>query len=158
MIRLASYVLFAMLLSGCGGESPKPESEMEEAKYKIGQVWNYNTREGEEGSRIFIVRADPDEKLGTIYHIYVDGLRIKNPHSASGSQDHLPHSPVSEKTLDDSVTSLAIENALDLPDVSEGYKTWKEAFDNGQGGIFTIPVSQIVQYIEDIVTGKAKNG
>lgn len=147
-----------MLLVGCGGESPELESRMKESKYKIGQVWSYNTREGEEESRIFIVRADPDEKLGTIYHIYVDGLHIKNPHSASGSQDYLPHSPVSEKTLDNSVTSLVIENTSDLPDVSEGYKTWKEAFDKGQGGIFTIPVSQIVQYIEDIVTGKAKNG
>ncbi len=158
MTRLASFALFAMLLVGCGRESSEHEPKMKESKYKIGQAWNYNTRKGEEESRIFIVRSDPDEKLGTIYHIYVDGLRIKNPHSASGSQDYLPHSPVSEKTLDDSVTSLAIENTSDLPDVSEGYKTWKEAFDNGQGGIFTIPVSQIVQYIEDIVTDRAKNG
>jgi hypothetical protein len=158
MIRLAPIVVVAMLLAGCNSESPEPESRMEESKYKIGQVWNYNTREGEEASRVFIVRAEPDEKLGTIYHIYIDGLNIQNPHSESGSQDHLPHSPVSEQTLDDSVTTLAIENDPNLPDVSEGYKTWREAFDKGEGGVFTIPVSQIVQYIEDIVTGRANNG
>lgn len=131
---------------------------MASPKYKIGQVWNYRTREGEEQSRIFIVRADPDQNLGTIYHIYIDGLQIRNPHTDAGIQDHLPHSPVSEKTLNDSVTSLAIEQTEELPDVSDGYGTWKEAFDNGDAGIFTIPVNQIIQYIEDIVTANAKQG
>ena len=128
---------------------------MTETKYKVGQVWNYHTREGEDGSRLFIVRADSDEKLGVIYHIYVNGIRIKNPHSPSGGQDNLPHSPVSEKTLDDSVTSLITEHADKLPDISEGYAVWRKAFDNNQGGVFTIPVKQIVQYIEDIVNGKS---
>ena len=93
-----------------------------------------------------------------IYHIYIDGLKIKNPNIDSGVQDHLPHSPVSEKTLEESVTTLAIESTLDLPDVSEGYQTWKDAFDKGQAGAFTIPVSQVIQYIEDIVSGKTANG
>jgi len=131
---------------------------MKDTKYKIGQVWNYHTREGEKESRIYIVRAEPNEKLGTIYHIFVDGLKIQNPHTDSGTQDNLPHSPVSEKTLDESVTTLAIAHTDDLPDISEGYSTWKEAFDKGEGGIFTIPVNQIIQYIEDIVTGNPNKG
>ena len=157
MNRIAP-LLIALSMVGCGENSTKTETPMEETKYKIGQVWNYTTRDGEEGSRIFIVRADPNEKLGTIYHIYIDGLKIKNPHIDSGAQDHLPHSPVSEKTLDESVTTLAIESAPNLPDVSEGYQTWREAFDKGEGGVFTIPANQIIQYIEDIVSGKANNG
>ena len=36
-----------------------------------------------------------------------------------------------------------------LPDISEGYKVWKEVFDTGQGGVFNIPISQILEYIED---------
>ncbi len=157
MNRIAS-ALFALLLVGCGETSPQTETSMAETKYHAGQVWDYRTREGEEASRIFIVRADPDEALGTIYHIYVDGLDIQNPHTEAGVQDHLPHSPVSEKTLDDSVTTLALEQSEDLPDISEGYEVWKEAFDKGEGGIFTIPVQQIIQFIEDIVTGKANQG
>ena len=104
------------------------------------------------------MRAEPNAKLGTIYHICVGGLKILNPHKDSGTQDNLPHSPVSKKTLDESVTTLAIEHTDDLPDISKGYSTWKEAFDNGEGGIFTIPVKQIIQYIEDIVTGNANKG
>ena len=151
-------LLATSLLLSCGKSHPKVTTPMTETKYKVGQVWNYQTREAEAGSHLFIVRADPDEKLGVIYHIYVDGIRIKNPHSPSGSQDHLPHSPVSEKTLDDSVTSLATNQASELPDISEGYAAWRKAYDNNQGGVFTIPVKQIIQYIEDIVNGKSDRG
>lgn len=120
------------------------------ADYEVGQVWGYKTRSGEEASRIYIARIDESEKLGRIFHIYVDGLRIKNKHTASGYQSALPHSPVDKSTLDASVTNL-IDTIEDIPDVSEGYKVWKEAFDSGQGGVFNIPVAQIIEYIESIV-------
>ena len=157
-MKSIATTLFAIYIIGCRDPSAEIPTPMTSAKYKIGQVWNYQTRKGEEQSRIFIVRADSNQKIGTIYHIYIDGLQIRNPHTNTGIQDHLPHSPVSEKTLNDSVTSLAIEHADEVPDVSDGYKTWKEAFDKGEGGIFTIPVNQIIQHIEDIITGKRDNG
>ena len=148
-------LLTASLLASCGKESSQAPKSMTGEKYKVGQVWNYHTRAGEEKSRLFIVRTEPNEKLGTIYHIHVDGVRLKNPHAASGSQEELPHSPVSAKTLDESVTTLLIEKAPDLPDISEGYAAWREAFDQGNGGVFSIPVKDIVQYVEDIVNGKS---
>jgi hypothetical protein len=120
------------------------------ADYEVGQVWEYKTRPGEEASRIYIAKIDEDEKLGRIFHIYVDGLRIKNKHTDSGYQNALPHSPVDKSTLDASVTNL-INIVEDVPDVSEGYKAWKDAFDAGQGGVFNIPVAQIIEYIEGIV-------
>ena len=150
--------ILALVAAGCRVQSPVESQPMALTKYRVGQVWNYRTRKGEESSRIFIVRADPHEKLGVIYHIYVDGVRIRNPGTSEGFQDCLPHSPVSEETLNDSVTTLASERAEQLPDVSEGYATWKKAFDSGEGGIFTIPVSQIIQFIEDIVTESGKKG
>jgi len=44
-----------------------------------------------------------------------------------------------------------------MPDISEGYSQWKQAFDDEGAGIFTIPVSQIIQFIEEIVNGEAQN-
>jgi len=38
-----------------------------------------------------------------------------------------------------------------MPDISEGYGHWKAAFDAGEGGIFSIPVAQAVEYIEKAV-------
>ncbi len=128
---------------------------MDPAKYQVGQVWNYQTRQGEESSRIIIVKAEPHKKLGVIYHIYVEGLRMRNPRTETGFQDRLSHCPVSEKTLDDSVTMLASGIADPLPDISEGYAIWKRAFDSGEGGIFTIPVNEIIQSLE-FVAGKSE--
>lgn len=120
------------------------------AGYEVGQVWAYKTRPGEEASRIYIAKIDEDATLGKIFHIYVDGLRIKNRRTDSGFQTALPHSPVDESTLDASVTNL-VETVEDLPDISEGYAYWKDAYDSGQGGVFNIPVAQIIEYIESII-------
>jgi len=62
----------------------------------------------------------------------------------------LHHSPVDKSTLDASVTNL-IDAVNDVPDVSAGYKVWKEAFDSGRGGVFNIPVATIIESIESIV-------
>jgi hypothetical protein len=63
-------------------------------------------------------------------------------------QDHLPHAPVTRQALEASVTELVQEGAA-LPDISEGYAVWLLAFEKGQAGVFTLPVAQIVQHIED---------
>ena len=54
------------------------------ADYAVGQVWEYKTRPGEEASRIYIAKIDENEKLGRIFHIYIDGLTIKNKHTDAG--------------------------------------------------------------------------
>ncbi len=118
--------------------------------YVIGQVWEYKTREGEAGSRLYIVHIEEHEKIGKIYHIFVDGVAIRNPHIDGGVQDVLPHAPVDEKTLELSLIKLT-GTTSQLPDISEGYGVWKEAFDSGEGGVFNIPVSQIIEYIEQVV-------
>lgn len=123
-------------------------------EYQAGQVWEYQTRPGEEASRLYIVRVDSHETLGNIYHIFVKGVHIKNPHIEGGIQTQLPHAPVDQKTLDASLTKL-IKTTHSLPDITEGYNVWKESFDSGEGGVFNISVKQIIQYIEDVVGGNA---
>lgn len=115
-----------------------------------GQVWHYQTRAGEESSQLYIVQIDRHEKLGPIYHIALDGLKLRNPNIEGGLQTDLPHLPIGEAALQSSVTQL-ISSGAPMPDISEGYGHWKAAFDAGEGGIFTIPVGQAVGYIEEIV-------
>jgi len=117
--------------------------------FEVGQVWNYRTRPGEEASRLYIARVDHLANL-TAFHISVDGLRLKNPHLASGVQTVLPHAPVDQEALNASVVSLAAESAP-MPDISDGYARWREAYDSGRGGVFNIPVAKIIEYIESIV-------
>lgn len=117
-------------------------------KYEVGQVWHYDTRAGEEGSRVFIVRVDDHPDEGTVFHIYVDQLKIRNPRLPGGFQDYLPHSPVSVESLNQSVMELAEEQVAELPDISEAYESWRQS----RGGVFTIPIKQIVQLIENIAS------
>ena len=35
----------------------------------------------------------------------------------------------------------------------DGYLQWKEAFDNGEGGVFTIEVKDVVDFIEKSMNG-----
>ena len=123
--------------------------------YSVGQVWSYKTRPGEETSRVIIVKIEPHSKLENIYHLYVEGVKIRNPHIEGGLQTSLPHVPVAKQTLDASLVKMA-EKRSRLPDISVGYQAWKQAFDSGQGGVFTIPLSEIVQYVEEIVSGARK--
>jgi hypothetical protein len=120
--------------------------------YAAGQVWRYHTRRGEESSQLYISRVDQLPE-GAAFHIHLDGLHLKN---RQGEQSSLPHAPVSEETLRASVTSLVAERAQ-VPDVSEGYNIWREAYDRGEAGVFNIPVARVIQFIEDIANGNARD-
>ena len=119
--------------------------------FQEGQVWSYQTRPGEEGSRLYIVRIDRDIAKRPIFHIYLDRLKLKNPMMPGGVQDHLPHAPVSQESLEASVVKL-LQGGAPMPDIAEGYTAWLLAFANRQAGVFTMPVKDIVQHIEDAFT------
>lgn len=123
--------------------------------FEAGQVWQYKTRSGESDSRLYIVKVDSWPNGEKIYHIYANKLKIKNPMLAGGIQTELPHAPVSEQTLKLSATRLQ-RKAGALPDIAEGYNAWKEQYDQGEAGVFTISVSEIITLIEGVVTKHAK--
>ena len=120
--------------------------------YAAGQVWKYRTRPGEESSQLYISRVDHLPE-GLAFHIYLDGLHLKNP---AGEQSSLPHAPVNEETLKASVTALVTERAQ-VPDVSKGYNIWREAYDRGEAGVFDIPVAEVVQFIEEVANGAVRD-
>jgi hypothetical protein len=118
--------------------------------FKEGQVWSYRTRPEEPGSTLLINRVESDAKLGSIFHISVSGVKVKNRRAPSGLTNDLPHFPVSRKTLEDSVVKLVGTSAPN-PAYREGYATWKQAFEAGNAGIFTISVAEIVGIVEKTV-------
>lgn len=62
----------------------------------------------------------------------------------------MSHLPISEDELKGSVTKM-IETTKAFPDFKEGYKIWRDAFDQGKGDYFTIPVSECVEYMEKAI-------
>jgi hypothetical protein len=116
--------------------------------FDVGQVWAYKTRPGEQDSTLLINKVEEDPKLGRIYHISVSKVQIKV--GAAIFTHELPHLPVSLKTLKLSCTELvghSEPNPMYLP----GYRMWREAFDAGHAGIYTVSVSEIVDLSEKML-------
>jgi hypothetical protein len=109
-------------------------------------VWKYRTRPGEEASRITVLKVESDLKLGTIVHIAIDGVTIRNPSNPAEPSRTIGHLPFQEKALTESVTTQDGTHA-GAPDL-EGYHTWKEAFDRSEAGIWTVPVAEAVGAME----------
>ncbi len=115
-------------------------------EFTVGQVWNYKTRPIEKNSVLTIVKIDNVKDI-KIIHISLEGTKIKNTQAPSGFGDAVSHLPISEASLRNSVTKLLRSNVA-LPEYEKGYEIWKEAFEKGDGGYFTITVSECVEYME----------
>ena len=125
----------------------------EAAQFFTGQVWTYKNRIGEDGSTVLINKVESHPKLGKIFHVSIFGVKVKNSKLAGGISTDLPHFPVSEETLNKSVVKLIGKKAPN-PEYLDGYNVWKEAFDNGEAGIFTITLAEIVGVIEESINPK----
>ncbi len=129
--------------AGAGGAN----SAVPEGRYAEGQVWEYRARPGDEASRLRIQKIEPFPAVegGKAYHIAIAGVNL-------GSQARsgiIQHVPVSQATLDASVTRLSSVD-LDFGDVEEGIAEWRRA----EGGVFTISVAKIVEVmVETLATG-----
>jgi hypothetical protein len=133
-------ILIALVILGrmaAGKRPPAPEP----SRFAAGQKWAYQTRPGEEGSFVVVLKVERDDK-DAIVHIAIEALKLKNPRAGKVSE-RIGHSPISEKALAASVTKRLAEN-VPLPDFEEGYASWKAA----HGGVFTIPIAEIVATIE----------
>lgn len=119
---------------------------------KPGQLWECAARPGDEDSCILVNLVEDDPGLGQIFHIGVLNVQIANPLAPDGVTTELPHFPVSGQTLQESLTRLIGIREPD-PAYEEGYRIWREAFDEGKAGIFTVPVAQIVEIVEQSIRG-----
>lgn len=119
------------------------------SQFQPGQVWTYHTRTGEDDSRLTIARVEAHEKLGTIVHIRVDGVAQKNPHVPAGVSRVIHHMPFAEEALARSVIELVVSEGLVPASYEDGHRIWKEEFDKGKAGVFTLTVAESIQFCED---------
>ena len=111
------------------------------ATYAVGQVWEYKARPQDAGSLLKIQNIT-ELKNHQVYHVSVIGVHLRAP----GIAGVLPHMPVSRATLDASVIKLsASKAAFPTSAVDEGIAEWQRA----RGGVFTIPMSQIIEIIDE---------
>ena len=148
MSKLLLIVTLALAAAAPAAGQDSALKDTTESRFKVGQVWSYETRPGEKDSTFIVVKVENDRKLGNVVHISVRGLRLKKP---SGPEDYISnvgHMPFSEEALAKSAVKLLKEKEK-LPDFEEGYKLWREAFDAGKAGVYTISLAKAVQFMED---------
>jgi hypothetical protein len=145
MILMAGILASMGGLLGCG-RNPAPQVASSD-QFAVGQVWQYKMRVAETDSRVIIGRIESLGKLGTVVHIKLVNLKIKNPTAPDGFSTHMSHAPITEAKLKESVTALTQDRA-DLDGFEEGYKMWLTAYTAARGGVFTIPVNEIVEGME----------
>ena len=55
--------------------------------------------------------------------------------------------PFSEEAINKSAVKI-LKDKVDLPDFKEGYQMWRDAFDAGHAGIYTITLAEAVKVME----------
>lgn len=125
-------------------------TELNTGKYRVGQIWKFKPRPGEDGATLTVVRVESSKDLGVVVHVSVKGVHIKNPGAPGGFSDTLQHGPFSEDAIAKSVTTLVGETKT-LPAYEEGYREWRKAFDAGKAGVFSITVAEVVGVMESAI-------
>jgi hypothetical protein len=142
--KMTASVLLALLFSSQtlvaqDKARPCPElTEMKDSKFRPGQVWQYKTRLQEEGSTLTILKVESSPKMGTIIHIRVEKIRLRNC-TGGPEPDKFEHMPFTREAIEHSVTKLLKENSV--PDFHAGYDEWR----NACGGVYTITVAEAIQ-------------
>jgi hypothetical protein len=110
------------------------------SKFRPGQVWTFKTPPGQPNARLTILRVEDGGKVGRVVHIALSGV------SYTGGHTEIPRLPFAESAIDKSVIALERESGT-LPDFSEGYRMWREAFESGKGGVFSIDVADAFETV-----------
>ncbi len=125
-------------------------TDVVDGKYRVGQTWRFNARPGEEAATLTVVKVESAPRVGVIVHVSLTGLHIKSPRAPGGFTDKVQHAPFSEAAIDRSVTTKVAESST-LPAFEDGYRMWREAFEAGKGGLFTVPVAEALTLMESTI-------
>jgi hypothetical protein len=85
--------------------------------------------------------------MGVILHVAVDGLRVSNKLVSGGVTERACHLPFARNAIEKSVVALT-GHEVPTDDWRDGYVQWREAFDEGKAGVFTITVAEAVDALE----------
>ena len=124
-----------------------PLREAVKSKYRVGQVWSYNTRPSEPDAKLTIVKIEGQDSIGNIIHVYVSNVKVKTSSNPEKYSETITHMPFSEAAIDSSVIKQ-IGTTSEPPDYTEGYEEWRQSFKVGHAGVFSITVGKAVEYME----------
>ncbi len=118
-----------------------------EQKFQPGAVWTYKTRPGEKDSRIWVRFVERFGDNETAVHVSITNVRI----TGRSEPMFVSHMPFQERALSECVIEIADEKQTwtgEHDHFGEGFYMWFDAFEQGQAGLFTIPVHEALEAID----------
>jgi hypothetical protein len=141
------------VLVGCdthaGPDEPHPSIP---SKYSPGGEYSFVGRPTDPQPQFLVLHVDSHPSLGNIIHVAIRGIRLRTP---SGVADHLQHFPIAEASLDGSGPKLIRANSP-VPEFINAYMEWRKPFDQGKAGIWTKPLSDCLDGMEQGLNGGKK--
>lgn len=124
----------------------KFESEKDGLELKVQQVWKYKTREIEKNSTVQIVKI---ENVGgnEVIHLRINDVHFKKDINTPSTVHHIP---MDKEVFKNSITKLTGYKKVDAS-YEDGYMQWREAFESGKGGIFTIGISEVMETLDQVM-------
>ena len=153
---LLLIVSAGVLLVSCNaGTAPLIYPDIKDNNFKVGQIWKYKTRAGEEASTLTVLKVEKFTNTDTIVHVRIDGVKIYSPTSPSGYSDEIGHMPFQKKALLGSIVSIIGQNDTTLA-LLTGYAEWRNAKDSGKAGYFVINVQKAITSIDSVMRQQLK--
>ncbi len=123
-------------------------------EFEAGQVWRMKARPQDGDAHLAILAVTDHEALGQVCSIAVTNVCLRNPHVPGGVQEMLPHAPVTAAMVEAAVGEMVAEDGptADDPDFEGPFQEWLEPFEKGEAGVFTIPITDILDLIEKSVS------
>jgi hypothetical protein len=149
LLSCAAVGIFCLVVRAQVGVLPKKDvtlTDTTDEKFRAGDLWEYETRKGEEHSRLTIAKIDNSPELGVIVHVAVDNVKFSNCHGGP-EPEGVPHMPFARKALETSVKKR-VASEQPLPDYQEGYEQWKTAYSKKRAGVYVIGVANAVSVAE----------
>jgi hypothetical protein len=139
-------LLVATLLVACAAPvqtaTPVEPKNQGPAELAVGQRWRYQTRAGDEASRVTILKIETLPNDATVVHVAVSAVRVP----CRPEPTDIGHMPMSRDAVVNSVTALDATNVV-LPDFQEGYQMWRRAYETQGAGFFTASLSEAIDAV-----------
>jgi hypothetical protein len=134
--KIICLIITCLMISHCS---------FKDDKYKVGQVWYYETRQNEVNSTLTIVSVDNDYEEGVIIGVHLD--KIEFTRLENYDEVNINFLPFSKLALDKSVIKIK-EYTAELPDFRSEYNAWKQDKDTSINKCFKSPVKQVLDSME----------
>lgn len=133
---------------------PMTAAPTTDQRYQAGQRWRCQGRHADEQPLLLINEISTHPRGGLIYHISLQGLKIRNARTPGQLLTEMAYLPVAVQTLDHSHMTLLDTQPVN-PAYREGRQQWQTAFDAGNAAVYGNTVAAIVQLIEKQLNGIA---